>query len=147
MGGTAPGAGRGRGQLGIDVLQRVLDVGEFLIELAEARLQIGDVIGEALDLRAHGVQARAGSGGKILRIFLDRGHADVQLADGVERLLDQRLLHGGILRDGGLHGLLALNQLADAGLQFDDFARHGAGGRRSEQGAAQGSREHGCTEK
>jgi hypothetical protein len=46
-----------------------------------------------------------------------------------------------------LHGLLALNQLADSSLQFDDFARNGAGGSRSEQGAAQGPGEHGCTEK
>jgi len=110
-------------------------------------LQVRDVVGEALDLSAHGVQARAGGGGKILSVLLDGGHAGAELVDGVERLLDQGSLHGGILRDGRLHGLLALDQLGHSCLQFNDFARDGAGRRGSQQRAAQCSREHGGTEK
>ncbi len=74
-GGRRPPAA-GDGQLGIHILQRVLDVGEFLVELAQASLQVRDVVGEALHLRAHGVQARAGSRGEILRILLNGGHAE-----------------------------------------------------------------------
>ena len=128
-------------------MQRVLDVRELLIELAQARLQVGDVVREALHLRAHGVQARAGSGGKVLRILLDGGHGGIELVDGVQRLLDQRSLHGGILRDLRLHGLLALNQLGHAGLEFNDLARHGACRRGSKQGAAKCSGEHRGAEK
>ena len=116
-GGSRSWGRRGRGQFRIHVLQRVLDVGELLIELAHARLQVGDVVREALHLRAHGVQARAGSGGEVLRGLLDGGHGGVELIHGVQRLLDERALHGGILRDLRLHVLLALNQLGHAGLQ------------------------------
>ena len=144
---ASAGPERGRSQLGIHILQRVLDVGEFLIEFAQAGLQIGHVIREALHLRAHGVQARAGSGREILRVFLHGGHGDVEFVDRIQRLLDQRSLHGGVLRDCRLHSLLALNQLGDAGLQFNNFARDGTSRRGAKQCAAQGSREHGCTEK
>ncbi len=146
-GGADPGDGRRRGQFRIHILQRVLDVRELLIELAQPRLQVGDVVREALDLRAHRVQARAGSRGEVLRGLLDGGHGSIELVHGVQRLLDERALHGGILRDLGLHVLLALNQLGHAGLQFNDFARHGACRRGPEQGAAKSSREHGGAEK
>ena len=100
-----------------------------------------------MHLRAHGVEARAGCRREILRILLNGGHAHAELIDGVQRLLDQGPLDGVVLRDRRLHGLLALNQLVHAGLEFNNFARHGPGRRGSKQGAAQGSREHGGTKK
>ncbi len=74
----------GRCQLGIHVLQSVLDVREFLVELAQTRLQIGDVVREPLHLRAHGVKTRPGSRREVLRILLDRGHAHAELVDRVQ---------------------------------------------------------------
>ncbi len=71
----------------------------------------------------------------------------VELIDGVQRLLDQCPLHGVVLRDRRLHGLLALNQLGHAGLQFNNFTRHGSGRRGSQQSTAQCSREHGGAKK
>ena len=124
-----------------------MNVGKFLVKLAEARLQVGHVVGKSLNLSAHGVQARSGSGGEILSILLHRSHGGVELVDGIERLLDQGALHGGVLRDFRLHGLLALNQLIDARLKFDDLAGNSAGGRGAKQRAAHGSGEHGRSKK
>src|SRR5208337_4722194 len=69
--------GSATGQTGIDALDGVLKVDELLIELADAGFDFLEIVGEALDLCGHGVEARAGIGLDVLHGFLERTHGAV----------------------------------------------------------------------
>ncbi len=123
-----------------------MDVGELLVEFAHARLHVGYVVRKTLHLRAHGVEARAGRSREILRGLLNGGHGGIEFIDGVQRLLNERALHRGVLGHLRLQVVLALNQLGDAVLQVDDLSRNGISRSGAEQSTAQRSREHRRTE-
>src|SRR6266851_4051522 len=79
-GGASGRGGRGAGNFGVEALHGILEIDELLVELAEAGLDFLEVVREALDLRGHGVKARAGIGLNILDGFLERAHGGGELA-------------------------------------------------------------------
>src|SRR5436305_321002 len=122
-----------------------LKVHELLVELAKARLNFLEVVREPLDLRGHGVQARAGVGLHVLHGFLQRSHAAAEVADIVIETADDGLDDGVIL--GHLRGeiFLPLQQGSDIALEVDDFAGDGFGRMRTDEASTDGAGKNGCT--
>jgi hypothetical protein len=114
----------------------------LLIELAETRLNFFEIVGEALNLRRHGVEARARVGLNVLHRLLHGADGAVELADVVAGLLDEGLHDGVILRHLGREVLLTLEQVGDVALELDDFAGDGLGGPRTDEAASDGGSEH-----
>ena len=133
VGFAVAGAGSAAGDFGVDVLDGVLEIDELLIELAEAGLDFLEIVGESLDLRGHGVEARAGIGLHVLDGFLERAHGALELADARVGLVDNGA-HAGVFL-GDLRGqvLLALKQSGDVALKLDHFASDGFGGARADE--------------
>ncbi len=132
-----------RGDFGVEALDGILKIDELLIELAEARLDFLEVVREALDLRGHGVQARAGIGLNILDGFLERAHGGAELADVVVGLLDEGLHDGMILGHLGGEILLALEQGGDVALKLDELAGDGFGGAGADQASGKCASQNG----
>jgi hypothetical protein len=66
-----------------------LNVVHLLSEFRHARLNILHIVGKALRLRAHGVDARAAICGGFLHALLQNAHLGVQLVGGIQGLLHQ----------------------------------------------------------
>src|SRR5712692_5363597 len=69
-------------ELAINSLERVLEVGELLINLPEPNLHLFEVVRKGLHLRGHRIQARTGVGLNVLNGLLQVSHDVVQTADG-----------------------------------------------------------------
>jgi hypothetical protein len=91
-----------------EALDGALQIDELLIEFAEARFNLFQIIRKALDLCGHGVQASAGVGLHVLNGFLDGAHGGVELADIVAGLFDEGFEDSVVLRDLRGHVLLTL---------------------------------------
>ena len=109
----------------------------MLIELAETRLDFFEVVREALDLRGHSVQPRAGVRLHVLDRLLQRAHCAVEFAHGVGGLFDECLLDSMILGDLVGEILLALEERGNVPLELNDLASN----RQSRTWADQASRE------
>ena len=92
-------------------MQQALNVVHLLRQFPHARLNILHVVGKALRLRGHGVDARAGIGLHFLHGFLDERHLSIQLVHGIRRLLNQRPQRGAIGIHGAAQALLRLREL------------------------------------
>jgi len=103
----------GAGDFGIEALDSILKIDELLIELAKARLDFLEIVGETLDLRGHGVEARAGIGLDVLDGFLERAHGRSELVDTVAGLPMSVFITGVVLSDLSGKILLALKQGSD----------------------------------
>ena len=97
-------------------------------------------------MRGHGVETRAGIRLNVLDGLLQRAHGGVEFADGVAGLLDEGLHHGVILGHLGGEIFLALQQGGDVVLQFDNFARDGFGGPRTDKAPTDRSNQDDGTE-
>src|SRR5713101_6215 len=133
----------GAGDFGIETLDSVLKVDELLIELAEARLDFLEVVRETLNLRGHGVEARAGIGLDVLDGFLEGAHGGGELIDVVAGLPDERLHDGVVLSDLSGKILLALKQGSDVALKLDEFASDGFGWTRADETSGKGAGKNG----
>src|SRR5208337_3789224 len=71
------GGGIAAGEAGVNVLDGVLQIHQLLIDLADAGFDLLEVVGEALDLGGHGVEAGAGVGLNVLDGFLEGAHGGV----------------------------------------------------------------------
>jgi hypothetical protein len=56
----------------------------LLIEFSDAGFELVEIVHHGLELRAHGVHARAGIGLDLLHGLGERAHAGVQFVDAVE---------------------------------------------------------------
>src|SRR5882724_548500 len=136
-------SGRAPGNFGVETLDGVLKIDELLVEFAETRLDFLEIVGEPLDLRGHGVKARAGISLHVLDGFLERAHGSAELADIVAGLLDKGL-HDGVILDGFVGKiLLALKQGGDVALKIEDFTGDGLGGPRPEKASSKRTKENG----
>ncbi len=124
----------------------VLQVDQLLIQLAESGLDFLEIVGKPLDLRGHGIEPRAGIGGNVLNGFLQGAHGAIELANRVAGLPDKRLYDGVVLRHLGGHISLPLQQGSDVLLKLDNFASDGFGRARTDEAAAEGTRENGGAE-
>src|SRR4029077_11335319 len=122
---------------GVKALNRILKIDELLIELAQARLDFLEVVRETLNLRRHGVEARAGIGLDVLDGFLERAHGGGELIDVVTGLPDERLHDSVVLSDLSGKILLALEQGSDVALKLDEFAGDGFSGARADQASGE----------
>src|SRR5262249_55967237 len=120
---------------------------ELLIKLAEPRLDLFEIVREALHLRGHRVQARARVGLHVLHRFLQTGHRRVQPIYCIARLLDERFLDGVVLGHLRLQIFLTLQDGSRIALEFDDLAGHGHDGFGADQAAGNSAGEHGPGEK
>ena len=136
-------SGIAAGEARVDAGDRVLEIDELLVELAEAGFNFLEIVGEALDLGGHGVESGAGIGLDILDGFLETRHGGVELVDGIGRLLDQSFQDSVVLGHLGLHVFLTLQQGGDIALELNDFAGHGHDGLGADEGAGDGAGEHG----
>jgi len=118
-------------------LHGILEINELLVKLAKAGFDFLEVVGEALDLRGHGVQARTGIGLNILDGLLERAHGGAQLANRVVGLADERLHDGVVLGDLGGKILLTLKQGGDVALEFNKFASDGFRGTRADKASGE----------
>ena len=107
-----------------------LKIDELLIEFAEAGFNFFEIVGKALNLGGHGVQASAGVGLHVLHGLLDAAHGGVEFADVVAGLLDESFEDGVVRGDLRGHVLLTLKKRGDVALQVDDFASDGFSGAR-----------------
>jgi hypothetical protein len=119
-----------------------LEVDELLIEFADARFDFLEIVGEALELCGHGIEASAGIGLNILDGLLERGHSGIELVDGVGGLLHEGFLDSMVLGHLGLKSLLTLEESADVALELDNFAGDGESGPRADDTAGESAGEH-----
>jgi hypothetical protein len=105
-------------------LERVLDVGELLIEFPEPDLHLFEIVRKGLDLSGHRIQARAGVGLNVLNGLLQVAHDVVQAADGGRVLVEKSLDRGVFLVERAANVLLALKQRGNVALELDDFTRY-----------------------
>src|SRR6266852_1468122 len=123
----------GAGDLGVYALDGILEIDELLVELAEARLDFLEVVRESLDLRRHGVEARAGIRLNILDGFLERAHGAFELAEARIGLVDDGAHAGVILRNLSGQILLTLKLGGDVALKLDELPGDGFRGARTDQ--------------
>ena len=114
-----------------------MKIDELLIELAEARLDFLEVVRESLDLRGHGVEARAGIGLNILDGFLERAHGAFEFAEARIGLVDDGAHAGVILGDLSGEILLALKQGGDVALKLDELPGDGLSGAGTDQASGE----------
>src|SRR5437588_2064118 len=129
----------------VEALHGVLKINELLIELAEARLYFFKIVREALDLRGHGIQPRAGIGLHVLHRFLQRAHGAVQLVDVVIETANNGLDGSVVLNHLRGDVFLSLEQGSDVALEVDNFAGDGFDRAGADEASANGTGENGGT--
>ena len=117
-------------------MQQTLNVVHLLAKLRHTRLDILHVVGQALRLRTHGIDARAAICGGFLHAFLQNSHLGVQLVGGVQGLLHEGPQRCIIRVDRAAQIPLPLQKLSHLFLQLNHVLGNSAGGLGGEHRAA-----------
>ena len=121
-----------------------MQVDELLIEFADVRVDIGDVVRDGLHGAGEVVKAGAGVGLSILHRLLHRPHESAKAVGGIEGLLKHGFHDALILVHGILHAALPLQEQTHVVLNIDDFLGDGFDRLRADERTKESAGQHGC---